>query len=244
MNTASRPSRDNDKIERITSPGLIAGYLRRLVEAHSLLMATIPGHKDIYTTIIIGLDEKSNSLLLDKLHPEAGHLAVLENRQVRVRAQHNGVEMGFLMQLERLVGEADNPAYLGPLPAELQYHQRRAAYRAQIGVGNEITVMLTEEDERVIEATLFNISTGGVCLTLPTEMKKRFRQFSILPSCRFNTPDEQEIDCQVEVRNLNETDDRKHIHVGMRFVDLERQQQRHIQRFVLSLEREQIKRTR
>lgn len=230
--------------ERIQSSELITGYLRRLKDAHTLLKVTVPDHAAICSSIIVVIKEDENYILLDKLHPESGHQAFMEKKQCTVRASHKGVSMGFAASLEELINHEDSPAYRITFPKEFLYHQKRSAYRAAIGASNRIEVILTSEDNTVFKGTLYNISTGGLGVNLPKKMVEKLEAGNLISSCRFTTSTGITIESAAEVRNVKTDDNKKVYRVGMRFIDISPKELRAVQRFVLTLEREQIKRKR
>ena len=232
------------KVEKIATPDLIAGYLRRLKEAHTLLKVTVPGHNEICNTILVVINDAEKFLVLDKLHPEAGHKAFVEKKECKVHAQHQGVDMSFIAQLDEMIGSADSPAYRIVFPAELLYHQKRSAYRAPIGASQDIEVTLTTEDKSVMAGKLHNVSTGGLCINMPLKNADGFKTGDMIPRCYFEASNGLSIESTVEVRNIKTDEDKKISRLGVRFIEMTPQELRAIQRFVLALEREQIKRTR
>lgn len=233
-----------NSVEHISTPELIAGYLRRLKEAHTLLKVTIPGYNEICSTILVVINEGEKFLVLDKLHPEKGHQAFLGNKQCKVHAQHQGVDMGFTAQLDEIIGSAESPAYRIAFPTELLYHQKRSAYRAPISANQDIEVTLTAEDRTVFLGKLYNVSTGGLCINMQPKSAEKLKVGDLMPRCYFQAASGLAIESAVEVRNIKTDEDKKISRVGVRFMEITPQELRAIQRFVLALEREQIKRNR
>jgi c-di-GMP-binding flagellar brake protein YcgR len=64
----------------------------------------------------------------------------------------------------------------------------------------------------------------------------------VFPCCQFITPGKPEFECSLEVRNVREDTNNRFVQVGTRFVKLGKQEERQIQRFVVQLERDMIKR--
>lgn len=233
-----------NNIERISSTELVAGYLRRLKDAHILLKVTIPNHSEICNTILVIINENENFIVLDKLHPESGHKAFMRENRCAIEAQHQGISMGFTAELEKLIDHDDSPAYRIRFPKEMLYHQKRSAFRAPLGARNEIKVMLSSEDGSEHAGTLCNISTGGFCVNLRKKTAEKLEVGEIFDTCRFTTNTGISIESAAEVRNIKIDDNKKSYRAGMRFVEISPQELRAVQRFVLTLEREQIKRSR
>ena len=66
----------------------------------------------------------------------------------------------------------------------------------------------------------------------------------LITTCRFTTNTGISIESAAEIRNIKVDEDKKTYRSGMRFVEISPQELRALQRFVLTLEREQIKRSR
>ena len=230
--------------ERITTPDLVAGYLRRLMDSHALLKVTVPDYREICSTVLVVINDAENFLVLDKLHPEPGHNAFMNKKQCRVHAQHQGVDMGFVAKFEVMLGGEDNPAYRITFPDELLYHQKRSAYRAPIGASKDIEVMLTTSDRSVYAGKLHNVSTGGLAVSVAKNVIEKIQPGDMMQTCRFSTEKGVTIETAAEVRNIKIDDDKKVYRIGMSFVEITPQELRAVQRFVLTLEREQIKRSR
>ncbi len=241
---AESGKQDENTFERISSSELVAGYLRRLMDAHTLLKVSIPKHTEICNTIMVIINENENFLILDKLHPESGHIAFMEKKRCAIEAHLQGVSMGFTAQLEKLIEHEDSPAYRISFPKEMLYHQKRSAFRAPVGVSNEIKVTLSGEDNSLHTGTLCNISTGGFCVNLRKQTAEKLKIGEIFDTCRFTTNAGVSIESAAEVRNIKINDDKKIYRAGMSFVEISPQELRAVQRFVLTLERELIKRSR
>lgn len=231
-------------VEHIKTPELIAGYLRRLKDGHILLKVTIPNFNDICSTILVVINDTERFLVLDKLHPETGHQAFVSNGTCRVHAQFQGINMSFTAQFGEEIGSEDKPAYRVSFPDELLYHQKRSAYRAPISAGSDIEVVLTSGDGTVFPGKLHNISTGGLCISIPPSSASKLNVGDLIPSCYFQAANGKPIDSPVEIRNIKIVEDKKISRVGVSFMEVTPQELRAIQRFVLALERDQIKRAR
>lgn len=231
-------------IEHIKTPELIAGYLRRLKDAHTLLKVTIPNFDDICSTILVVINDTEKFLVLDKLHPEMGHQAFIGNGTCRVHAQFQGINMSFTALFDEEIGSEEKSAYRVAFPEELLYHQKRAAFRAPISAGSDIEVVLTSGEGTSFPGKLHNISTGGLCISMSPNAVSSLNVGDLIPSCYFQAANGKPIDSPVEIRNIKIVEDKKISRVGVSFMEVTPQELRAIQRFVLALERDQIKRAR
>ncbi|MDT8404498.1 flagellar brake protein [Sulfuriflexus sp.] len=234
---------ESNNIERITQPEIITGYLSRLLRGHILLGISIPGSSRSYNSIIIDIDGDRQTMLLDALHPESGHEAVMKLREFAVTAHHDGIRLGFKGYIKELVNDAGKPAYLVGYPAALIYHQQRAAYRAAVSMGDQVGIKIRSADNKTVPGLITDISLGGLGLQFEQKHALPFSNGMLLPSCQFSTPGKPEFECALEVRNIRQDDNNRFVQVGTRFIKLDKQEERQIQRFVVQLEREMIKRS-
>lgn len=234
---------ENNNIERITQPEIMSSYLHRLQRAHVLLNVNIPGGDRSYNSIIINVDDDKRQLLLDALHPESGHNQVMKLRELSVSAHHEGVKLGFKGYIKELVDDAGKPAYILDYPPTLLYHQQRAAYRAPVSMGDHVGIKISNEDNMTSQGMITDLSLGGLGLQFELKNSLPFRNGMILPVCQFSTPDKPDFECALEVRNVREDTNNRFVYIGTRFVKLAQQEERQIQRFVVQLERDMIKRS-
>jgi c-di-GMP-binding flagellar brake protein YcgR len=221
----------------------MTSYLNRLQRGHILLSVSIPGNNRSYNSIIIDVDDDKQQLLLDVLHPENGHNEVMKLREFAVTAHHEGIKLGFKGYIKELVNDADKPAYLVGYPAALIYHQQRASYRAPVSMGDHVDIKVGDEDNQTTQGMITDISLGGLGLQFELKNALPFKKGMVLPYCQFITPGKPEFECSLEVRNVREDTNNRFVHIGTRFVKLGKQEERQIQRFVVQLERDMIKRS-
>lgn len=234
---------ESTNIEQITQPEIMTGYLHRLLRAHVLLSVTVPGTNRAYNSIIIDVNSEQRQLLLDALHPESGHNEVMKLREFSATAHHDGVKIGFKGKIKELVDDSGKPAYLLDYPAVLLYHQQRAAYRAPVSMGEHVAIKVRNEDNQIAQGLIHDISQGGLGLQFEVKNSLPFKNGMLLPVCQFATPGKPDFECALEVRNVRQDSNNRFVQVGTRFIKLGPQESRQIQRFVVQLERDMIKRS-
>lgn len=234
---------ERTNIEHITQPEVMTAYLQRLLQAHILLSVTIPGINRIFNSIIIDIDDEKQQLILDILHPDSGHEEVMKLKEFHVTAQHEGIKLGFKVYIKKLINESGKPAYLVDYPGTLIYHQQRAAYRAPVSMGEHVEIKVSDEKNQASQGEITDLSLGGMGLQFKIKESLPFKKGMLLPLCQFATPGKADFECSLEVRNVRQDSNNRFVHIGTHFVKLESQQQRQIQRFVVQLERDMIKRS-
>lgn len=234
---------DSNNIERISQPEIMTGYLYRLQRAHTLLSVRVPGNDRSYNSIIIDVDADKNQMLLDVLYPDSGHKEVMKLKEFSITAHHEGIKLGFKGYIKELVNDDGKPAYLINYPPALIYHQQRAAYRATVSMGDNVGIKVSNEDNKTSKGLISDLSLGGLGLSFEVKNAMPFKNGMILPTCQFATPGKPNFECSLEVRNVHPDDNNRFVHIGTRFVKLGKQEERQIQKFVVQLERDMIKRS-
>lgn len=221
--------------EKIRNPRRLGALLKLASEHHVLISVSIAGVTGRYTSAIIKVSDTDQYLLLDELQPAIGNQELLRTRQLKVQLRLNGVFMSFSAPVTDVGSESGIAFYRLPFPKILDYWQRRAAFRAR--VMESVTVRIISDDQEQFSGTIFDISTQGIALTVPDTMEFSFETGNVFPSCRFELPGEEAIDCSLALRFISRSRITRTYRLGCQFVNLNRKDQRNIARFVATIER-------
>ncbi len=229
------------EIERISLAPQIMSLLRRLQESRSLLSVTVAGSDELYNSAVVEVDTDHGYVLLDELTPVEGHLRLLQSRALHAHARLRGVDISFAGALEE-TGEKDGIAfYRLPIPALINYRQRRASFRARVGLGTPISVELGSPQTPELDGMLYDISLGGIGAMMHAGKKTDLHQGSVFDKCEIRLPKGHEITCRLEICYVN-SDERRHaLRIGGRYIDLGRAQEKIIAQFVAAMERELLR---
>ncbi|HKJ09227.1 MAG TPA: flagellar regulator YcgR PilZN domain-containing protein [Gammaproteobacteria bacterium] len=236
---SQRAAQYQSQSERITDPGQILTLLRRASDARDLLTIVLADSPRPYNSAILKVDPEEGCLLLDELNPPDGHQRLVQTRQLRASCRIRGIELSFQATVTEVGGEAGIAFYRVALPPVLQYHQRRADYRVQVGRGLAIPVYLTIESEGTLEGQLSDLSAGGLSMRLET--RRSLERGQRIEQCAIPLPKGEQIRSALEIRYARPEENPKWLRTGARFLNLTRAQQSRIQRFVAQLERELIR---
>ncbi|HHM04691.1 MAG TPA: hypothetical protein ENJ19_02990 [Gammaproteobacteria bacterium] len=213
----------------------IINVLKRVQRARCLLKVMIPGHSGTYNSALLHIDG-DQSLTLDELQPPAGHAALMNAGQCRVRAELKGVTVSFTTNV--LAGENDprGALYHLALPDRLSYRQRRKYYRSPVALSQGIRVVLQLPGGDKKNVDLYDISGGGLALRHKCALPG-IKVGDILP-CHFELDQDECIDCELEVRFLLREPSPR---LGGRFHQITPAHRRRIERFARRLERQALK---
>ena len=230
------PSYDS-QIEKINNPTRIAAILKNILDARTLLRVTLPGSPEEYNSTLLEINRENNFILLDELHPKAGHERLREAKKLAVLTNLNSVDVSFAGHLQQTLVENNIAIYKLQLPKLLYYRQLRAHFRIPIGI-TEIPVNIILDSEIALEGELHDISSGGLCIRFATELPANLKRGVLINSCMVDLPEGNKLESKFEVRFRSNQDDKGRTLVGGQFVRLNQAQQRMVERYVASLDRE------
>ncbi len=229
------------EIEKISHPPQIVNLLRRIQDTRTLLSVTVAGSNELYNSAIVEVDATLGYVLLDELTPTDGHVHLLHSRALHAHARLHGVDISFAGALQE-AGERDGIAfYRLPIPALVSYRQRRANFRAHVGMGMPVPIVLGNRHMQELGGTLCDISIGGIGALLQAGSATALRQGVMFDRCNIRLPRGSEISCRLEIRFISQDERRHALRIGGRYVDLDRNQEKIIEHFVAALERELLR---
>lgn len=229
--------------EVISDPIQIKLYLKRILDNRTLLSAAIPDDNSIFNSVIISIDNEKGRILIDQLHPEHGHNKLLDKGKLTIFAGLEGIDLSFQCILMDVDEKSGIPFYTLSFPQHLKYYQRRSSYRVQVIRSLSIPIILTCETDEILEGELDNISTGGMCVRFSATFPNFVENGLLIPRCELELPDEGMILFSTEVRHIVHSKKGGLGYLGLRNENINALEQRSINRFVTSLERELRRRT-
>jgi len=229
--------------EVISDPVQVRVYLKRILDNRTLLSAAIPDNAGIFDSVMISIDNDKSQLLIDQLHPEYGHNKLLEKGKLTIFAGLEGIDLSFQCILFDVDEKSGIPFYTLSFPQNIKYYQKRSSYRVQIIRSLSIPISLTFSSGETHVGELDNISTGGLRVRFSTDLPNDLKNGEILPRCELKLPEEGLMTISVEVRHIVFGKKGSLGYLGLRYDNLNTLDQRSINRFVTSLERELRRRT-
>lgn len=226
------------QFELISDPIKIHKLLERLQVAHALISIKLSGTGGIFNSMILQVDSNRHWLIIDELHPEEGHKKLLELRKLSVFGDFDGVDIRFDGDLIEYGTESNIFFYRLNFPEKLKYFQRRSSYRVRVLRASTIPVKFIAADGATANGDLYNISAGGIAAKFSQHLPKSMARGETVPECELAFPDGEKIVCPIEIRHVMAGKGNDQIVVGARFASLNKVQQRLLNRFIASIERE------
>jgi c-di-GMP-binding flagellar brake protein YcgR len=237
------PNNSEQQAERVTAKPRIIGLLQRLKEARTLLLVHLPEDNNRYTSAVLEVDLQHGQVVLDELTPAEGNTRVEKTRRLHVTGRLAGAQVRFRGDVHKIETGADAIRYVLTLPEYITHEQRRNAFRVRIPLGQSYPVVLVCEGQGSYEGELYDISNTGLGLYVapgtPVATDDGHRYV-----CRIRIPQGGELSAEIELRFVSLDQRGHHLQVGGRFINLLGPQRNAMERFVMQLQREIIRRSR
>ena len=227
---------------RIGSKLEILHILHALMRKAALITVNVDA-REFFLTSLLGIDEKSNRLYFERGRAPAGIPNVRTDRKISCRTKLEQVEIHFSSTGMRNAIYAGNEAYEIPLPEELQRIQRRESYRVHTPLIKALKCRLSREaapERDGVELNIINISCGGIAIQCPPEQFKP--QIGDRYDCLLLLPGTPGLQVMVTVCDTSETkllNGNRSQHTGCAFVAPLESSLAAIQRYIMTLERQQ-----
>lgn len=205
--------------------------------SHALIDVAIDGVDAHYQSIILGIDPVRGSITIDDLFPSG--FVGLPGQPVTVTVRLDGARrLTFNTQITSRVADGrDVDSYFLALPENLDYNQRRGAFRLHLGQGLVATSAFTAPDQQNVSARIRDLSSTGIRLELPQSLP--LQAGDVLQDLQFDFAG-RSFHCTADVRNLHSASDHdRQIIVGAAFRDLPRPEQRSLERMIMLKQRQQ-----
>ncbi|MDP1698478.1 MAG: flagellar brake protein [Xanthomonadaceae bacterium] len=221
----------------ITDPPQIRSLINHMIRGKVPITVMLPEREGFFSSLLLDSDREDGSLLADELFPARGHQAVEPGMEIRVLGNLDGIEVRFRSRVIKIHAAPPAASYSLAMPTAMDYKQRRNAFRVPVSPASAIPVHLRAEGFNA-KGTLTDISHNGLRVAM--------RNASSLPMgtellCEIELPNEP-ISAKAEARH-SEPDRRGLgvVYVGFRFLELNREHQRTINRFTANLQRDQLR---
>ncbi|MDB6061944.1 MAG: hypothetical protein JWM78_2047 [Verrucomicrobiaceae bacterium] len=199
--------------------------------AQAIIDIAVAGSDQRFQSAILGVDTAAQTIAIDELFPQ-GYRAKAGQR-VRLSLRLDG-DHRESFDTEIIGAEADG-RYLLRLPASVDYHQRRSAFRVPVLKQWARNGEFFTPGSRRCEAAVRDISPSGIRLEI-VEWSP-LKQGDTLEELHFELLGER-YQCRASVRNIR-VKGSSSIEIGAAFIDLPRPQQRNLERSLMQLQRRQ-----
>ncbi|EXI89596.1 MAG: Cyclic di-GMP binding protein YcgR [Candidatus Accumulibacter regalis] len=223
----------------------IAAVLRSLIQRRALVSAYLDRGHEFLLTSLLEVDTGNDELVLDWGRDEGVNRQALQARQLIVSALVDKVKVQFtLNQLVETLSDG-RPAFRAALPDKVLRLQRREYFRLSTPIAKPVkfvaTIKRVDGSTLVAEASLLDISGGGVGLMATPSLAALLPSGMALNECKMTLPDEGLLVANLCVRNKFDVTTRggaRYVRVGCEFVALPGARTSMVQRYITRIERE------
>jgi c-di-GMP-binding flagellar brake protein YcgR len=176
--------------------------LEVLQRRHSFIEVKFPRAEQSFQSMILELHPDDSYLLIDELYPVDNRQELIEGDAAEISAQAPGVKVSFYSQLLARETIDGTPAYRMELPEEIGSSLRRRAFRIYVEREIGLAIDVRDPDGQSLEAHIVNLSSDGIKLSLHGNISKLLEKNRVLEQCVIKLPNQIDIDCSIEVRNV------------------------------------------
>lgn len=217
--------------------------LKKIYNSHQLLTADIEAADSQFSTLILEINDMESYLVLDEFYPSPGSQAVTTNRKVKFYTYLSGVQIDFASTIEAVSEDVGNPYYKVPIPDKIYYYQNRQYLRVPISAGNPIKIVLSDNKSVITNAEIRDLSAGGFSARLKL-MQQRFSIGEVIPNCIIYMPGDRKIYCSIEIRQSVRATATASPKIGVRFLEIRKNDQKIIEKHVAEIDRDLTRRFR
>lgn len=229
--------------ERVANSARMIALLQRLVDERIILMVHLPDDNVRYNSALLAVNPNSQILTLDELTPTSGNSKALNAKKLHITGRMGGAFVRFRATIVRAETREDVVSYSLPFPSFVIYEQRRNAFRARIPDHITVHVSLEKPDAETILAELTDISTSGIGFALDPTVELNSDNDELY-LCKVALPGGESLTCELEIRFAALDEKTKKRNVGGQFINMFGPQRKIIEKFVMYLQRETIRRKR
>ncbi len=212
----------------------IVSVLRKLINERGSL--TLSDGQTTLPSMLLAIE--GERMLLDVLDDPAVVRHAVQLGTLQAVGHDGKVEVRFRVDGIRRAMLRGSPALEADLPQGLVRLQRRDHYRLTIPLSLRPICMIPWKDGRVIEATIFDISGGGLAL-IAYKADDEIPPGTVIGACRITLPDTEDIVVTLEIRHTHEVvgaNGARVRHSGCTFVSAQEGTLRSVHRYILRVE--------
>ncbi|MBB2495860.1 flagellar brake protein [Aquipseudomonas ullengensis] len=223
----------------LSAPLEIFTNLRLLQQHNDPLVITFKDRNQRFQSFLVAADRERGVLALDELVPNDGERFLKSGEAFRVEGFHDGVRIAWDCEDPIEIGELEGArCYWCHLPEKIIYHQRRSAFRAQLGKAQMVNIELNGKRlSKPIKGQMLDISATGCRLRFPGDITNTLQPGQVYESLSASLP-VGNLSTSIEVRHVRFDEKVEMTFVGARFHRLGGLESRQVERFVYQLQRE------
>ena len=224
----------------LTSTLELGHALRGLEHKAEMISVYFDQGRNAFLTAILRVDLANRRFWFDPSSVPAINRAFSQAQHIVFAAAPDGVKIQFVVDGGVRLAEIDGaPAFEAAFPQDMVKLQRREYFRLETPIGKPLVCKLPHRNGNVINLPLHDISIGGMAMWMANRVD--MAQMDIFPHCRVDLGTYGLIEVTVEIRSIRQVTKRDgsvQSMIGTCFVNLPRNTENLLQRYIAQLERE------
>lgn len=220
----------------------IAAILDGLVKARTMINLDAQGGVSLVTSLL-KVSAEGNYVYIDISPDNRINEQIIGSKHVNFSTQ-TGIKVRWHSTHLHRVTLPDGDALSMVLPAVIERIQRREYFRLNTPQGKDALICKIPVDEEIFEAVLFDMSAGGIGVSIKGVLPDNFSQGGQFTGCSIEFPEIGVVPVGVRICRVwepSKTKSGEQLHrFGMEFVNLSRGAANVIQRHMNQLESERI----
>ena len=211
----------------ITNPYHIISLLQRACSSHATISLQRPHEGFVYNSVILSLDHDARYFTIDAPVGDQLPLQVKIGDWLKFRIKLQGLVLSFEAIIkDALDQDSSAPVYQIRLPFQVNYQQRRGAFRASIG----------------FHGRMVDLSLRGVSIEIETTLPRDLKHQTTLNECQLQSAGDNICITAAAIRTIQISEQSLDVYrLGIEFIDLTPAERRHLQRWVMKFDRENRK---
>lgn len=229
--------------EIITNRYHIVSLLQRARATHAIVSLQRPHESFIYNSAILQVSSDDNYFTLDAPVEAELPLQARTGDWLKIRIKLQGLVLSFEAIVEECLTENHTQeGYRLRLPEQVNYEQRRNAFRATIGYQFKTSFSAQVSENDCITGRLINISLKGACVEIKIHGGPEIRPETHIKSCKFQIGQNNILISDATIRSLQIADHSLDTYrIGIEFNNISSAERRQLQRWVMKFDRENRK---
>lgn len=181
--------------------------LERLRANHDWIDVVVTKNKRSYQSLILDIDIENSELIIDDLYPPENLDVIETGDTVEVSSQSRRVLVNFYSRVLARETRADKngeqiPCYRLELPEEVGKNHSRSSYRVYVESEPDLNLEMYLEGKALSDVRVINLSSEGLKVSFADDVAGQFSTNQAFTDCIIRLPDEVDIDCDIELRNI------------------------------------------
>ena len=217
----------------ITDSNRVTQIIQGLAREHSRLQIILPDQNESASSMILGIEPGSETLLLDEIMP--GYVKVDLDSELIVHGKLKGVPLRFRTRIDAVEQSDGVDAYACKFPEQMFYDQKRSDFRFSPGIASRPRMQFFSDDPPTA-GEIINISAGGAKVPLLNQAEEISENVEI--QCQLTFEEDQQLDLTVRVCHRREDP----VHLGLQFLSMTAKARRFVQSWIANSERKLVRR--